>query len=138
MTRTAHLGGRAVARAAALAIGSLALVAVPPSVASGGDDEVRQSGSCTGTADWEVRAKAEDDLRIEFRAKVDTARGGRAWKWKIKHNGWVSASGSVTTSGSSGSFEIRRSFVDLHGTDRFVFRAVRLRTGEVCRAVIDW
>jgi hypothetical protein len=138
VTRTAYLGRRAVARAAALTIGSLALVAVPPSVASGGDDEVRQSGSCTRTADWEVRAKADEDLRIEFRAKVDTTRGGQAWKWKIKHNGWVSASGSVTTSGSGGSFEIRRSFVDLHGTDRFVFRAVRLRTGEVCRAVIDW
>jgi hypothetical protein len=124
--------------AVALAIGSLALLAGPPSVASGGDDEVRQSGSCTGTADWEVRAKADDDLRIEFRAKVDSTRGGKAWKWKIKHNGWVSASGSVSTSGSSGSFEIRRSFVDLHGADRFVFRAVRLRTGEVCRAVIDW
>ena len=98
---------------------------------------MRQSGSCTGAADWEVRAKADDDLRIEFRAKVDTTSGGQSWKWKIKHNGWVSASGSVRTSGSS-SFEIRRSFVDLHGSDRFVFRAARQRTGEVCRAVIDW
>jgi hypothetical protein len=118
---------------------SLAFVAVPPSVhASEGDDEVRRSGSCSGSADWEVRAKADDDLRIEFRGKVDSQRGGQVWRWKIKHNGWVSAHGSVTTSVSSGSFEVRRSFVDLHGTDRFVFRAVRQRAGEVCRAVIDW
>jgi hypothetical protein len=139
VTRTAHPGSRAVARVAALAIGSLAILALPTNVnASADGDEVRQSGSCSGTADWEVRAKADDDLRIEFRGKVDSDRAGQVWRWKIKHNGWVSASGNVTTSGSSGSFEIRRSFVDLHGSDRFVFRAVRQRTGEVCRAVIDW
>jgi hypothetical protein len=114
-------------------------VTLPLSVsASADDDEVRLSGSCSGAADWEVRAKADDDLRIEFRGKVDSDRGGQAWRWKIKHNGWVSASGNVTTSGSSGSFEIRRDLVDLHGTDRLVFRAVRPRTGEVCRAVLDW
>ena len=114
-------------------------MAVPPSSGyASGDDEVRRSGSCSGTADWEVRAKADDDLRIEFRGKVDSTRPGQVWRWRIKHNGWISASGSARTSGSSGSFEIRRSLVDLHGTDRFVFRAVRQRTGEVCRAVIDW
>jgi hypothetical protein len=136
---TTHRSSRTLARVALAAVGSLALVTLPLSVsASADDDEVRLSGSCSGAADWEVRAKADDDLRIEFRGKVDSDRGGQAWRWKIKHNGWVSASGNVTTSGSSGSFEIRRDLVDLHGTDRLVFRAVRPRTGEVCRAVLDW
>ena len=39
--------------------------------------------------------------------------------------------------GSSG-FEVRRALVDLPGVDHCVFRAERLRTGEVCRGVIDW
>ena len=114
------------------------LAAAPSSVRASDDHEVRKSGSCSGTATWEMRARWDDDARIELRGRVEDTRSGQMWAWKIKHNGWVSASGSVTTSGSSGSFEIRRSFVDLHGTDHFVFRAVNPKSGEVCRDTVSW
>jgi len=113
---------------------AFAAMAVPSAVSA--DDEARREGSCSGSAEWELRAKGDDGQRIELRGRVDHTGEGQVWTWKIKHNGSVSASGRRVT-GSSG-FEVRRSLVDLTGVDRCVFRAVRPRTGEVCRAVIDW
>jgi hypothetical protein len=112
------------------------MIAMVPSSVSASDDEVRREGSCSGKADWEMRAKWDDDERIELRGRVEHTRPGQTWTWKIKHNGSVSASGRAVT-GSSG-FEVRRALVDLAGVDHCVFRAERLRTGEVCRGVIDW
>ena len=126
-------------RATRLLLGTVATLVVaglPSAVSASGDDEVRKNGSCTGTARWEMRARWDDDGRIEVRGAVDHSTSGQAWTWKIKHNGSVSASGRAVT-GSSG-FEVRRALVDLPGVDHCVFRAERLRTGEVCRGVIDW
>ena len=100
------------------------------------DDEVRRTGSCSATADWRLRAKTDDSGRIELRARVFNTRSNQAWNWTIKHNGSVSAHGRAFT--SSGYFEVRRALVDLAGVDRCVFRAERVRTGEVCRGRIDW
>ena len=112
------------------------IVALIPSGAGASDDEVRRSGSCSGTSDWEMRAKWDSEQRIELRGRVENTRAGQAWTWKIKHNGSVSAQGRAVT-GSSG-FEVRRALVDLAGVDHCVFRAERQRTGEVCRGRIDW
>jgi hypothetical protein len=112
------------------------VVAMVPASVSASGDEVRRSGSCSGKASWEMRAKWDDDQRIELRGRVENARSGQTWAWKIKHNGSVSAQGRKVT--GSGGFEIRRALVDLPGVDHCVFRAERLRTGEVCRGVIDW
>jgi hypothetical protein len=105
-------------------------------VSASGDDEVRKGGSCSGGADWEMRARWDDDNRIEVRGKVDHTMSGQSWSWRIKHNGSVSAQGRAVA--RSGQLEVRRSLVDLGGTDHCVFRAVRLKTGEVCRGAIDW
>ncbi len=115
---------------------ALAVVMVPSSVSAYSDDEVRRGGSCSGSADWRIRAKWDENHRIEFRGRVFHTRSGQAWTWKIKHNGSVSAQGRTIT--RNGQFEIRRSLVDLRGTDRCVFRAVRVGTGEVCRGRIVW
>jgi hypothetical protein len=126
---------RAVARLICLTAAAAILAAVPSSVAAS-DDEVRRTGSCTGMSDWEMRAKWDDDERIELRGRVEHTRSGQTWAWKIKHNGSVSAQGRVVT--RSGGFEVRRALVDLAGVDHCVFRAERLKTGEVCRGRIDW
>ncbi len=110
-------------------------MALVPSSVSADDQEVRKSGSCSGRADWEMRLKW-DDGRLEVRAEVDHSRSGKTWSWKIKHNGSVSASGRTVT--RAGGFKVRRTLVDLAGTDRCVFRAVRQKTGEVCKGTIDW
>ena len=61
-----------------------------------------------------MRAKWDDDNRIEVRGEVDHTTSGQAWSWKIKHNGSVSAQGRAVARG--GDFEVRRSLVDLAGT----------------------
>jgi hypothetical protein len=120
------------------AVAALLVVMVPSGVsASGDDDEVDKSGSCRGgSSTWEVRAGWDSDHRIEIRGEVDHTASGKVWSWKIKHNGSVSAMGRGVT--RDGQLEVRRSLVDLAGTDHCVFRAVQTRTGEVCRGAIDW
>jgi hypothetical protein len=118
------------------ALGLTALVlplgAVAPAHASGGGgDAVRNSGSCSGHAVWTLKAK-HDSGRIEVEGEVDSNASGQVWHWKIKHNGSLSAKGSATTSGDSGSFSVDRRMANLAGTDHFLFRAVRAATGEVC------
>lgn len=117
-------------------VAALLAAGLPSSVSASDDDEVRKAGSCSGGAGWEMRARWDDDNRIEVRGKVDHTTSGQAWSWKIKHNGSVSAQGRAVAQG--GGFEVRRSLVDLAGTDHCVFRAVRIKTGEVCRGAIDW
>ena len=112
------------------------IIAMVPTSVSASDDEVRRGGSCSGSSDWEMRAKWDDDQRIEVRGRVEHARSGQTWAWKIKHNGSVSAQGRAVT--RSGGFEVRRALVDLAGVDHCVFRAERIKTGEVCRGRIDW
>jgi hypothetical protein len=128
-----------VRRSARLALGAVAalvLASVPAAAHAHDNDEVRGSGSCSNGADWEVRARSDDDNRIEFRGQVDHTRSGQVWAWKIKHNGSVSASGRAVARG--GQIEVERALVDLAGVDRCTFRAVRVKTGEVCRGTVDW
>jgi hypothetical protein len=131
VSRPSRLVPRLISGAAAAVV----VTTIPASV-SASDGEVRRSGSCSGKADWEMRAKWDEDERIELRGRVENTRSGQTWTWKIKHNGSVSAQGRAVT--RSGSFEVRRSLVDLAGVDHCIFRAERVKTGEVCRGRIDW
>jgi hypothetical protein len=118
-------------------LAALLAVMLPSGAGASGGDEVRVSGSCRGgSSTWEMRARTGSDDRIEVRGEVDHTPSGKAWRWKIKHNGSVSWTGRTVT--RAGQFEVSRSLVDLAGTDRCVFRAVQPRTGEVCRGAIDW
>jgi len=113
-----------------------ALVTAAPAFAGDGDDdEVIREGSCTGSTDWKVKAKS-DDGRIEFEGEIDSNRNGQAWSWKIKHNGSVSAKGTSTTTGPSGSFEVERRLTNLAGTDQLVFKAKNPSSGEVCTGAL--
>jgi hypothetical protein len=117
----------------ALAI-PVALVA-PATASHGGGGDVRTSGGCSGTAHWKLKAKA-DDGRIELEGEIDSNKAGQVWSWTIKHNGSVSARGTKTTSGRSGSFEVERRMANLAGPDRFVFRAEH--ASQVCRGTITF
>jgi hypothetical protein len=123
---------------AALTLSTLALplAAMAPASASHGGGGVRNHGGCGGPAVWTVKAKA-DNGGIEFEGEVDSNRSGQVWNWTITHNGSLSAKGKGTTQGASGSFTVRRLMANMSGTDRFVFRAVRRATGDVCRGTIS-
>jgi hypothetical protein len=135
-----HVPTRRVTRgiASTVAATALAAIAVPvglagPAAASGGGDAVRTSGGCSGGAHWKLKAKP-DDGRIEVEGEVDSNRAGQVWHWSFRHDGSLSASGTKTTAGRSGSFEVRRRMANLAGKDHFTFRATH--HGQVCRGTI--
>lgn len=113
----------------------LPMALAAPAAASGDDDRVDLRGSCSGRAEWRLRVRS-DDGRLEVEAEVDTDRAGQRWAWKLRHNGSVSARGHSRTAGSSGSFEVERTIVDLAGSDEVRFRATY--GGQVCRAVVHY
>jgi hypothetical protein len=109
------------------------VLAAAPAQAKG--DEVVRTGSCSGSADWKMKAKVRDG-RIELESEVDSNRNGQVWGWRIRHDGSLSARGRATTKAPSGSFSVTRRMVELAGTDRFVFRAVHRGSGQVCRGTL--
>jgi hypothetical protein len=120
---------------AALALTTLAIPLALAAPASSNDDDIIRRGSCSGAADWKLKAK-HDDGRLEVEGEVDSNRRGQDWRWRFRHNGSVSARGWATTRGPSGSFDVERRMVNLRGTDTIVFRARNPRSGEVCRGVV--
>lgn len=115
--------------AAVTTIAGLGFVAAP---AMANDDDVIRRGSCSGSSDWKLKASPEDG-RIEVEGEVDSNKVGQTWRWRILHNGEVSARGKKTTKAPSGSFEVRRLLVDLRGDDGIGWRARNPKSGEVCR-----
>jgi hypothetical protein len=106
-----------------------------PAVAK--DGEVIRRGACSGSADWKLKA-SPDDGRIEVEAEVDSNKNGQTWTWKLVHNGSVSARGTATTSGPSGSFDVRRTVVNVKGDDSLVFRAHNDASDETCRGALTF
>ena len=64
---TTHLR-RTIATAVLVLAGTLPVVAAGPATAQGGGDDVVRRGSCSGSADWKIKAKP-DDGRIEVEAR---------------------------------------------------------------------
>ena len=122
----------------ALAVLALVAAAAPVAVAgtaTAGDGDVVRRGSCSGSTDWKLKAK-HDDGRLEVEGEVDSNRNGQDWRWRMIHDGSVSARGWATTHAPSGSFSVERRMVNRSGTDKIVFKARNPRTGEVCRGVV--
>jgi hypothetical protein len=122
-------------------VGALALVTVatllPAASAEAKDGDIIKRGSCSGAANWKLKASPENG-RIEVEGEVDTNRNGRKWRWRLIHNGSLSDAGAKFTRAPSGSFEVRRVMVNVKGEDRIVFRARNVRSGEVCRGALTF
>jgi hypothetical protein len=127
---------RAFAAPAAVAMTAVILsAAVAPAVANDGD--VRRSGSCSPSGTWKVKASPEDG-RIEVEGEVDSNVKGQTWKWRIVHNGSVTAKGTAATAGPSGSFEVERTVVNLKGDDHLKFRAHNASSDETCSGALTF
>ena len=111
------------------------MAVVPLTSAQAKDGDVIRTGSCSGSADWKLKASPENG-RIEVEGEIDSNKNGQTWKWKMIHNGSRSGSGTKTTKGPSGSFEVRRVMVNAKGTDKIVFKARHLGSGQRCRGVV--
>ncbi len=130
MTRTAPRTVAAVSTA--LLATALTGLSASPALASGDDDDVLRTGSCSARSDWKLKA-GPDDGRLEVELEVDSDVAGQTWRWSLSRNGTRFASGTATTTRPSGSFEVERRTGDRPGVDAVAFRATNPRTGEVCR-----
>jgi hypothetical protein len=106
--------------------------AAPAAIAKGGDATIK-TGSCSGTADWKLKAK-HDNGRIEVEFEVDSNRVGQTWHVRLKDNGDRFFRGARVTKAPSGSFTVRRNTDNRVGSDRIVGRAVH--GDQVCRGVV--
>jgi hypothetical protein len=121
--------------AAALIVAFAALAAAATAPAKG-DDGTLKRGSCSGSADWKLKAKQDDGL-IETQFEVDQNVVGRRWKVVIRQNGVKRFEGIRRTKAPSGSFEVRRLLDDKSGADRIVAKARALSNGQTCRGELS-
>jgi hypothetical protein len=98
---------------------------------SGHDDRIIRTGSCSGTADWKLKAKS-DNGRIELEWEVDSNRSGQTWRVRVRDNGVRVVKTRATTGGASGSFSIERRIGDRAGSDSVVARSRDLSSGQLC------
>jgi hypothetical protein len=98
----------------------------------GGDEEVRVSGICGSGASSELRVRAHHG-GIEVEWRVRRGRSGERWSVVLVHERRVDTRTTATTSGSSGSFRIRRTLDDFDGADEITARASGPR-GRTCQA----
>jgi hypothetical protein len=115
----------------AFAVVTAFALVVPAAVASAGQNNVIERGSCSNSSDWKLKVSPEDgNLEVEF--EVDQNVSGDRWRVKIRHDGDLAFRGTRTTRGASGSFEVRIVENDTAGSDAFRARARNLSTDEVC------
>jgi hypothetical protein len=108
---------------------SVPLSALP---AIAGDGDVEREGSCSRSSDWKLKLSPENG-RLEVEFEVDQNVVGRKWRVVMKHEGYRFFKNRRTTTGPSGSFEVRRVINNKRGADGVTAWARNLRSGEVCR-----
>jgi hypothetical protein len=112
---------------------ALVVTGAPLAQAKAGDGRIIRTGSCSGSADWKLKAK-HDDGRIELEYEVDSNRSGQTWRVRVRDNGVRVVATRATTGGPSGSFDIERRVPNRAGSDSFVARARDLSSGQLCVA----
>lgn len=105
-------------------------VALPigPALAKDNRAEVRTSGQCTGAASWKLKVK-EDDTGVEVEFEVDSNVAGQAWDYSLSGPSGVLSSGTRTTAGVSGSFDVE---VATAGAVTDVFKGIATFEGQTC------
>ena len=110
---------------------ALVVTAAPLAQAKDDDGRIIRTGSCSGSADWKLKAK-HDDGRIEVEYEVDSNTSGQTWRVRVRDNGVRVIATRATTGGRSGSFDIERKVANRAGSDSFVARARDLSSGQLC------
>ena len=109
---------------------ALVVTGAPLAYAKGGDAVIR-TGSCSGAADWKLKAH-HDNGRIQVELEVDSNRAGQTWRVRIRDNGVLVVATRATTAGRSGSFDVSRLVANRAGADGLVARARDLASGQTC------
>jgi hypothetical protein len=87
-----------------------------------GDGQVRVAGVCGNSVTSELSVKRDND-GLELRFKLRQGRSGAAWRVVLVQERRIAWKGNPRTTGSSGSFEVRRTLPDLPGADAITVRA---------------
>ena len=105
-------------------------IALAPAAGARAGDVIR-TGACSGSSDWKLKLRPEDNgIQLEF--EVDSNRVGQRWHVRIRENGALIFTGTRVTQAPSGSFTVRRLAHDAPGTDVFRAAATNGATGEAC------
>jgi len=123
----------AVVTVTAAAFSGATLLAPAAEASGGGGARVIKSGSCSGSADWKLKAK-HDDGRLEVEFEVDSNRTGQSWAVRVTDNGHQVFSGRRTTHGRSGSFSLELRPANRAGTD--AIRARATHAGQTCAGTV--
>ncbi|MGA9160633.1 MAG: hypothetical protein WB297_07185 [Actinomycetota bacterium] len=115
----------------AFALVTAFVLLVPAAVASAGQNDVIERGSCSNSSDWKLKV-SPDNGRLEVEYEVDQNVSGDQWRVKIRHDGDLAFGGTRTTRGASGSFTVRILENDTASSDVFRARARNVSTDEVC------
>jgi hypothetical protein len=116
-----------------LAVAALAAVSSAP--AKGVGAQVIKQGSCSGSANWKVKAKIDGGV-IETEFEVDQNVAGKKWRVVIRQNGVKRFSRIKTTKAPSGSFTVHKLLDNKPGSDRIVGKATALSSGQTCRGAL--
>ncbi len=114
--------------AAALLVAAMTVASSPVAAKSAMSSS---TGSCTGSADWKLKA-GKDNGQIEVEFEVDSNHDGQVWRVKLIDNGVLRHRGRHTTKAPSGSFTVRRMIPNMAGPDDIVARARNLSSGQLC------
>jgi hypothetical protein len=116
-----------------------ALVVPVSSVAQAkdGDGRIIRTGSCSGSADWKLKAK-RDDGRLEVEWEVDSNTSGQTWQVRIFDNGDRVVKTRQTTQPPSGSFDVERKIANRSGSDHLVARARDVSSGQTCEGTLTF
>ncbi len=125
-----------------LALGAAALSVAPALAKDGGATKDVQRDSCDSST--VSRAKLKVDLADGNNSRLVVTGSvwsddADVWDWKLRHNGELSDSGRARGREETDlSFRVIRGMINFYGPDDIVFRAENLRTGEVCRAYLEY
>src|SRR6266540_6301846 len=124
MSKSLRLGLASLMAAAVLGVSA-------PVFASGGGGGVTNSGPCSASSVWKVKASPENG-RVEAQFEVDSGVAGQTWQVKLLDNGITFFQGMATT-GTGGSFEVRKFTANQAGSDTIKGLARNQATGETCK-----
>jgi hypothetical protein len=116
-----------------VAAAAIAATVLTPSIAQAGEDgRVIREGSCSGFANWKLKANPENRGMVGLEYEVDANRRGQQWRVRLFHNGRRVMADTFTTRGLSGSFTVRDLVPGRAGADKFRARATRMGDGQNC------
>jgi hypothetical protein len=116
-----------------LAVAALGAFSSAP--AKGGGAQVIKQGSCSGSANWKLKAKVDGGV-IETEFEVDQNVAAKKWRVVIRQNGVKRFSRIKTTKAPSGSFTIHKLLDNKPGSDRIVGKATAISSVQTCRGAL--